>query len=285
MTESAATDVDQLAINTIRFLAVDMVERAKSGHPGAPMGQAALAYLLWTRYLRHDPSRPDWPDRDRFVLSCGHASALIYALLHLSGYDLPMEQLRSFRQLGSRTPGHPENFVTAGVETTTGPLGQDSATPSGWRSRAACWRRGQPVGVPDLRPPRLGDGERRRPDGGVTSEASSGPATSASGAGGLLRRQPDLDRRLDRPDVQRGRGHTLRGLRLARRAGGRRQRPRGAGHGDRGGSRRHRPSVAGHRPHPHRLRQPEHAGTPRPRTGHRSGPRRSKPRSATSAGR
>jgi len=115
---------DLLAINTIRFLAVDMVEAAKSGHPGAPLGQAALAYTLWTRHLRFDPSDPSWPDRDRFVLSCGHASALLYSLLHLSGYDLPIEELRRFRQLGSRTPGHPEHGHTAGVEMTTGPLGQ-----------------------------------------------------------------------------------------------------------------------------------------------------------------
>jgi transketolase len=120
----APSDLDQLAINTIRFLAVDMVEQAKSGHPGAPMGQAPLAYLLWTRHLRHDPAAPDWLDRDRFVLSCGHASALLYALLHLSGYDLPLGELERFRQLGSRTPGHPEYGHTAGVETTTGPLGQ-----------------------------------------------------------------------------------------------------------------------------------------------------------------
>ncbi|MCI0547631.1 MAG: transketolase, partial [Candidatus Rokubacteria bacterium] len=124
MTTDAAVEVDRLAINTLRFLAVDMVERAQSGHPGAPMGLAPLAYLLWTRTLRHDPADPAWPNRDRFVLSCGHASALLYALLHLSGYDLTREDLEGFRQLGSRTPGHPENFLTPGVETTTGPLGQ-----------------------------------------------------------------------------------------------------------------------------------------------------------------
>ncbi len=121
---AAAVDLDQLAINTIRFLAVDMVEKAKSGHPGAPLGQAPLAYLLWSKYLRHDPQDPDWPNRDRFVLSCGHASALLYALLHLFGYGLPMEELQRFRQLGSKTPGHPEHELTRGVETTTGPLGQ-----------------------------------------------------------------------------------------------------------------------------------------------------------------
>ncbi len=115
---------DQLAIDTLRFLAVDMVERAHSGHPGAPMGQAPMAYLLWSRHLRFDPRRPDWPNRDRFVLSCGHASALLYGLLHLAGYDLPLAELERFRQLGSKTPGHPEHGLTPGVETTTGPLGQ-----------------------------------------------------------------------------------------------------------------------------------------------------------------
>ena len=121
---SVAADLDRVAINTIRFLAVDMVEKARSGHPGAPMGQAALAYALWTRVLRHDPSDPGWPNRDRFVLSCGHASALLYSMLHLSGYDLSLDDLKEFRQWGSRTPGHPEFGVTPGVETTTGPLGQ-----------------------------------------------------------------------------------------------------------------------------------------------------------------
>jgi transketolase len=108
-------DVDQLAINTLRFLAVDMVEKAKSGHPGAPLGQAPMAYLLWTRYLRHDPADPLWPNRDRFILSCGHASALLYGLLHLAGYDLPLAELERFRQLGSKTPGHPEFGHTPGV--------------------------------------------------------------------------------------------------------------------------------------------------------------------------
>ena len=127
----APADLDQLAINTIRFLAVDMVEKANSGHPGAPMGQAPLAYLLWTKHLRHDPAAPKWPDRDRFVLSCGHASALLYSLLHLAGYDLPLAELEKFRQFGSKTPGHPEYGHTPGVETTTGPLGQGLANAVG----------------------------------------------------------------------------------------------------------------------------------------------------------
>ena len=116
--------LDQLCVNTIRMLAVDAVEKAKSGHPGAPMGLAPAAYVLWTRLLKHNPRNPAWPDRDRFVLSAGHASMLIYSMLHLTGYDLPLEQIQQFRQWGSRTPGHPERGLTPGVETTTGPLGQ-----------------------------------------------------------------------------------------------------------------------------------------------------------------
>jgi transketolase len=131
MPVQAATDLDAIAVNTLRFLAVDMVEKADSGHPGAPMGLAPLAYVLWTRHLRYNPDNPEWPDRDRFVLSCGHASALLYGLLHLAGYDLPIEELQRFRQLGSKTPGHPEYGLTPGVETTTGPLGQGFANAVG----------------------------------------------------------------------------------------------------------------------------------------------------------
>jgi len=120
-------DTDRLAIDTIRFLAADMVQAANSGHPGMPMGAAPMAWTLWSRHLKHDPADPDWADRDRFVLSAGHGSALLYGLLHLFGYDLPMSELRAFRQLGSRTPGHPEVGHTPGVETTTGPLGQGLA--------------------------------------------------------------------------------------------------------------------------------------------------------------
>lgn len=120
----AGTWLDNACINTIRCLAIDAVEKAKSGHPGLPMGAAPMAYVLWTRFLRHDPTDPMWPDRDRFVLSAGHGSMLLYALLHLTGYDLPLEELEQFRQWGSRTPGHPERGLTPGVEVTTGPLGQ-----------------------------------------------------------------------------------------------------------------------------------------------------------------
>src|SRR5207302_2586896 len=117
--------------NSIRALAMDAVEKAKSGHPGMPMGMAEIAVALWTRHLRHDPARPAWPDRDRFVLSNGHGSMLQYALLHLTGYDLPMAEIRRFRQLHSKTPGHPEVGYTPGVETTTGPLGQGLANAIG----------------------------------------------------------------------------------------------------------------------------------------------------------
>ena len=127
-----ATDtLDQLAIDTIRTLSIDGVQKANSGHPGAPMGAAPMAYTLWTRFLRHAPTRPDWPDRDRFVLSAGHASMLLYSLLHLTGYDVSIEDLKSFRQWGSKTPGHPEYRLTPGVEATTGPLGQGFANAVG----------------------------------------------------------------------------------------------------------------------------------------------------------
>jgi transketolase len=124
---SEPTRLDDLCINSIRMLSVDAVEKANSGHPGAPMGLAPAAYILWTRFLRHNPRNPAWPDRDRFVLSAGHGSMLIYSMLYLTGYDLPLEEIKNFRQWESRTPGHPERELTPGVEVTTGPLGQGFA--------------------------------------------------------------------------------------------------------------------------------------------------------------
>jgi transketolase len=124
MTNSSLTE---LCVNTIRTLSIDGVQKANSGHPGMPMGMADAAYVLWTQFLRHNPGNPDWADRDRFVLSAGHGSMLLYSLLHLTGYDLPLEQLKLFRQWGSVTPGHPEYGLTPGVETTSGPLGQGFA--------------------------------------------------------------------------------------------------------------------------------------------------------------
>jgi transketolase len=120
----ATADLDSLAVNTIRFLAADAVQAANSGHPGLPMGAAAMTYVLWTRHLKHDPADHAWPDRDRFLLSAGHGSMLLYAMLHLTGYDVTLDDLRHFRQWGSKTPGHPEAHLTPGVEATTGPLGQ-----------------------------------------------------------------------------------------------------------------------------------------------------------------
>ncbi len=120
--------IDELCINTIRFLAVDAIEKAGSGHPGMPMGDAAMAYVLWTRILRHNPKNPLWPNRDRFILSAGHGSMLLYSLLHLTGYPIRLNDIKNFRQWGSRTPGHPEYSPRTGVETTTGPLGQGFAT-------------------------------------------------------------------------------------------------------------------------------------------------------------
>ncbi len=126
-----SSQLDQQCINTLRFLAVDMVQQADSGHPGLPLGAAAMAYVLWTRQLKHHPSNPHWPDRDRFVLSAGHGSALLYSLLHVTGYALPLDDLKRFRQWGSKAPGHPERGHTAGVEVTTGPLGQGLANAVG----------------------------------------------------------------------------------------------------------------------------------------------------------
>ncbi len=119
--------IDELCINTIRFLAVDAVQKANSGHPGAPMGAASMAYVLWDRFLKHNPGDPAWQDRDRFILSAGHASAMLYALLHLTGYNLSLKEIKQFRQWGSKTAGHPEHGLTPGVEATTGPLGQGFA--------------------------------------------------------------------------------------------------------------------------------------------------------------
>jgi transketolase len=126
-TNLSSAQLEQLSINTIRFLSVDAVQKADSGHPGLPLGAAPMAYVLWTRFIQHNPANPHWVNRDRFVLSAGHGSMLLYSLLYLTGYDLPLEQIKQFRQWGSLTPGHPERGMTPGVETTTGPLGQGFA--------------------------------------------------------------------------------------------------------------------------------------------------------------
>ncbi len=166
--------LDERCVNTIRGLAMDAVEAAASGHPGAPMGLAPAGYVLWTRVLKHNPADPGWSDRDRFVLSGGHASALLYSLLHLCGYDLPLEELRRFRQWGSRTPGHPEYRHTPGVETTTGPLGQGIANAVGMaiaeRHLAACFNRGAQKIVDHFTYVFCGDGDLME---GIAAEAAS----------------------------------------------------------------------------------------------------------------
>lgn len=128
----AAVSLDELCINAIRGLSIDAVQKANSGHPGLPLGAAPMAYAIWKRHLRHAPTQPQWLNRDRFILSAGHGSALLYSLLHLTGYDLPLSEVQAFRQIGSKTPGHPENHLTPGVEMATGPLGQGIATSVGF---------------------------------------------------------------------------------------------------------------------------------------------------------
>ncbi len=161
-------------VNTIRFLAVDAIQKANSGHPGTPMGAATLAYVLFDRFLKHNPANPHWADRDRFVLSPGHASMMLYAMLHLTGYDLPLSELKKFRQLGSRTPGHPEYGLTPGVEMTTGPLGQGIAHAVGMavveRWLAAHYNRpGNPI-IDHFTYSIVSDGAMQE---GITSEAAS----------------------------------------------------------------------------------------------------------------
>ncbi len=173
-TPPRAAELDNLCVNTIRMLSADAVQRARSGHPGAPMGMAPMAYVLWTRFLRHNPADPRWPDRDRFVLSAGHASMLLYSLLHLTGYDLPLEEIKQFRQWGSRTPGHPEVGLTPGVETTTGPLGQGFANGVGMaiaeRKLAEHFNRPGHTIVDHYTYVIVGDGDLQE---GVASEAAS----------------------------------------------------------------------------------------------------------------
>ncbi|MCG6894987.1 MAG: transketolase [Desulfobacteraceae bacterium] len=169
-----AATIDELCINTVRTLSIDAVQKARSGHPGAPMGMAAAAYVLWTRVMKHCPSKPDWLDRDRFVLSAGHASMLLYSLLYLTGYDLTLEDIKHFRQWGGKTPGHPEFGQTPGVETTTGPLGQGFANAVGMamaeRHLAAVFNRPDFDMVDHFTYVLCGDGDLME---GVASEAAS----------------------------------------------------------------------------------------------------------------
>jgi len=169
-----STTLDQLAVNTIRTLSIDMVQKANSGHPGLPLGAAPMAYTLWTRYLRHNPANPHWINRDRFILSAGHGSALLYSLLHLTGYNLPLDEIKKFRQYESMTPGHPEYHHTEGVETTTGPLGQGFGNGVGMALAeaflAATFNRGQHTVVDHYTYVLASDGDLME---GVASEAAS----------------------------------------------------------------------------------------------------------------
>jgi transketolase len=174
MTTCKPMDIDQKSVNTIRTLSMDAIQKANSGHPGAPMGLAAAGYVLWTRIMKHNPKNPDWPNRDRFVLSGGHASMLLYSLLHLTGYDISLDDIKRFRQWGSKTPGHPEYGHTPGVETTTGPLGQGIANAVGMamaeRHLAAKFNRDGYEIVDHYTYAICGDGDMME---GVASEASS----------------------------------------------------------------------------------------------------------------
>ena len=190
-------ELDQLCINTIRMLSVDTVQKAESGHPGMPMGAATIAYVLWTRHLRHNPKNPAWPDRDRFVLSAGHASALLYSLLHLTGYDLSLDDLKQFRQWGSRTPGHPERGCAPGRR------GDHRPARAGAGQRRRPGHRGtvaggdlQSAGARDRGPPHLCAGERRRHDGG---------AVQRSGVAGRDAAAWPVDRRSTTPTASRSR--------------------------------------------------------------------------------
>jgi transketolase len=218
-------ELDQLSVNTIRTLSIDAVERAKSGHPGTPMALAPLVYTIWNRVLRFDPEDPIWPNRDRFVLSNGHASMLLWSVLHLTGtravnadYErlgqpsVSLEDIRHFRQIGSKAPGHPEYHLVSGVETTTGPLGQGAATSAGM-AIAQKWladrynRPGFPIFDYDIYVV-VGDGCLME---GVTVRRPRSPVTPASTTPRGLRQQPHHDRRPDEPRLHGGRRRPLPG--------------------------------------------------------------------------
>ena len=192
------TDLDQLSVDTIRTLSMDAVQQANSGHPGLPMGMAPAAYVLFARVLKHDPQDPLWPDRDRFLLSAGHGSMLLYSVLHLSGYDLPLEELKKFRQWGSLTPGHPERdrvHITPGVEVTTGPLGQGFANGVGMAMAEEFLRHRYGPDVQDhFTYAIVSDGDLME---GVASEAAS--HAGQLGLGRLIYLYDDNDISLDGP--------------------------------------------------------------------------------------
>ena len=254
---------------------MDAVQQANSGHPGTPMAMAPVAYALWQRHLRFDPDDPIWPERDRFVLSMGHASMLLYSMLHLTGVkavnpkyetlgelSVTLDDIKRFRQLDSRCPGHPEYRWTSGVETTTGPLGQGVATSVGMAiAGEVAGRLLQPPRLPDVRLRHLRPRRRRLHDGGHLGRGGLARRAPAARQPVLdLRQQPHHDRGPDAPGLQRGRGHALHRLRLERHPRGRRQRPRDAGPGLHDLQEDAGPAHPHHRGQPHRLRRAHQAG-------------------------
>ena len=253
---TAASQLDQLCINTLRFLSVDMVQKANSGHPGMPLGAAPMAYVLWTRWLRFNPRNPHWFDRDRFVLSAGHGSALLYSLLHLTGYDLSLDEIQQFRQWGSKAPGHPERGHTPGVEVTTGPLGQGFANAVGMAiaeaQLAARYNRPGHAIIDHHTCALVGDGDLME---GVASEAASLAGSSQARQADLpVRRQPGHPGRRHRHHLHRGSRAALRGLWLAHGVGGGRQRSGGDRRRAGGCARGNRAAVADPGAHAYRLR-------------------------------
>ena len=275
MSEPISPELTTLAVNTIKMLAVDAVEKAQSGHPGLPMGAADYAFVLWTRYLRYNPDDPAWPNRDRFILSAGHGSMLLYALLHLSGYDLPMEELKRFRQWDSKTPGHPEYGLTPGVETTTGPLGQGFANGVGMaiaaKMAAARYNTAEHKIVDHYIYGIVSDGDLME---GVASEAAS--LAGHLGLGNLIYFYDDnhisiegsTDLAFTEDRGKRFEAYNWQVL-LHRWA-----RHRGSRHGHRGGPGRHGAPHADRGAHPHRPGQPQqgrHRRSARRAAGRRRG--------------
>ena len=252
-----SNQLDQSCINTIRFLSVDMVQKANSGHPGMPLGAAPMAYVLWTRWLRYNPHNPDWVNRDRFVLSAGHGSALLYSLLHLSGYALSLDDIKQFRQWGSKAPGHPERGHTPGVETTTGPLGQCLANAVGMAIAEAqlAARYNRPGhAVIDHHTYAIA-GSERRPDGRrLCGGRFAGRSPQAGQAHLPLRRQLRDPGRRHRHHFFRGSRAAFRSLWLAYADGGGRQRSRRHRGGAESGARRNGTALADPGAHQDRLR-------------------------------
>ena len=241
---------------------MDAVQKANSGHPGTPMALAPLAFILWDRYLKFNPRNPQWPGRDRFILSNGHASMLLYAMLHLTGFDLPLDELKQFRQWGSKTPGHPEYGLTPGVETTTGPLGQGVANSVGF-AMAQRWLAAKfsKNGSNPVRLSHLCFLRRRRPDGRRQQRSRVGRGTSRPVEPDLvLRQQSHHHRGQHLAGLQRRRGHALPRLALECVEHRRRERSGPGRCGHPRGAARSGASHAGHRRHAYRLGFAQPAG-------------------------